>query len=238
MSKPSADALLVRHLGRVDYLPNYQAMQAFTAQRDSSTPDEIWLCEHAPVFTQGLAGSPGHLLAPGSTPVVATDRGGQVTYHGPGQVVAYALIDLRRAGYFVKEYVYKLEEALLRTLLHFGLTGLRVAGAPGVFVRRFDPSNHSLLAARPTPTNTALGKPPPDFTGLAKIAALGVKVSRHCTYHGVALNVHMDLSPFHQINPCGYPGLDTTDLFTMGADVSWQAVADVLGEKLRLYLAP
>jgi lipoyl(octanoyl) transferase len=174
----------------------------------------------------------------GTTPVIATNRGGQVTYHGPGQVVAYALIDLRRAGYFVKEYVYKLEEAIVRTLLHFGVTGLRVGGAPGVFVRRLDANSDALLPSRPMKHDTANAKPPPDFTGLAKIAALGVKVSRHCTYHGVALNIHMDLSPFQQINPCGFAGLQTTDLFTMGVDVGWQDAADILGEKLRLYLAP
>jgi len=231
-------ALQIRPLGLVDYLNTYQAMQDFTAKRDKHTPDEVWLCEHAPVFTQGLAGSPAHLLSTGAIPVVATNRGGQVTYHGPGQVVAYALVDLARAGYYVKEYVYKLEEAIVRSLLHFGITGLRVAGAPGVFVRANAPAEHALLQSRPVPRATALGKPPPDFTGLAKIAALGVKVSRHCTYHGVALNVHMDLSPFQQINPCGHAGLATTDLFTMGVDVGWQEAADVLGEKLRLYLAP
>jgi len=238
VSNTSADSLLVRHLGQVDYLRTYQAMQDFTTQRDSQTPDEIWLCEHAAVFTQGLAGLDTHVLSAGTTPVVATNRGGQVTYHGPGQVVAYALIDLRRAGYFVKEYVYKLEEAIVRTLLHFGVTGLRVGGAPGVFVRPAGPSDHALLPARPVPHGETSVKPMHAFDGLAKIAALGVKVSRHCTYHGLALNVHMDLLPFQQINPCGYQGLQTTDLFTMGVDVGWHEAADVLGEKLRLYLAP
>ena len=179
-----------------------------------------------------------HVLSAGTTPVIATNRGGQVTFHGPGQVVAYALIDLRRAGYFVKEYVYKIEEAVLRTLLHFGVTGLRVGGAPGVFVRTAGLSEHALLASRPAPRDAASVKPTPDFSGLAKIAALGVKVSRHCTYHGVALNVRMDLSPFELINPCGYQGLQTTDLFTIGVDVGWDEAANVLGEKLRLYLAP
>ena len=238
MVQATTPALQIRSLGSVDYLDTYQAMQDFTAKRDVQTPDEVWLCEHPPVFTQGLAGSAAHLLSTGDIPVIATNRGGQVTHHGPGQVVAYALIDLRRAGYYVKEYVYKLEEAIVRSLLHFGITGLRVAGAPGVFVRANAPAEHALLQSRPVPRATALGKPPPDFTGLAKIAALGVKVSRHCTYHGVALNVHMDLSPFQQINPCGHAGLATTDLFTMGVDVGWQEAADVLGEKLRLYLAP
>ena len=231
-------ALQIRHLGLVDYLKTYRDMQDFTAQRDSHTPDEVWLCEHPAVFTQGLAGSAAHLLSTGAIPVIATNRGGQVTFHGPGQVVAYALVDLRRAGYYVKEYVYKLEEAIVRSLLHFGITGLRVAGAPGVFVRAIAPAENALLPSRPQPKHSSLDKPPPDFSGLAKIAALGVKVSRHCAYHGVALNVHMDLVPFQQINPCGYAGLATTDLFTMGVDVGWQEAADVLGEKLRLYLAP
>lgn len=238
MSTTHTGHLLVRQLGQVAYLPTYQAMQDFTAQRSSHCPDEIWLCEHPPVFTQGLAGMASHVLNPGVTPVIATNRGGQVTYHGPGQVVAYALVDLKRAGYFVKEYVYKLEEAIVRTLLHFGLTGLRVGGAPGVFVRTSEPHTHALLPSRPMQQAIAPHQTTPDFAGLAKIAALGVKVSRHCTYHGVALNVHMDLSPFHQINPCGYAGLQTTDLFTMGVDTSWQDAAEVLGEKLCLYLAP
>jgi lipoyl(octanoyl) transferase len=236
MSNPGHS--LLRQLGRVDYLSTYQAMQTFTAQRDSQTPDEIWLCEHPAVFTQGLAGRAEHLLWASDIPLVASNRGGQITFHGPGQVVAYALIDLRRAGYFVKEYVHKLEEAIVRTLLHFGLTGLRVGGAPGVFVRTDGQSDHALLPSRPLPHGAASPQPAPDFSGLAKIAALGVKVSRHCTYHGLALNVHMDLLPFQHINPCGYQGLQTTDLFTMGVDVGWQDAADVLGEKLRLYLAP
>lgn len=233
MSTQASPSLIIRQLGLVDFQPTYQAMQDFTAQRDSLTPDEIWLCAHPPVFTQGLAGSVSHVLGPLTAPLVATNRGGQVTFHGPGQAVAYALIDLRRAGYFVKEYVYKLEEAVLRTLLHFGVTGLRVSGAPGVFVRSDNPFDHAL---RPMAVKSKDSRP--DFTGLAKIAALGVKVSRHCTYHGVALNVHMDLSPFKLINPCGYAGLPTTDLFTMGIDIGTQEVADMLGEKLRLYLAP
>ncbi len=141
-------------LGRVEYLPTYQAMQAFTAGRSEDTPDELWLCEHPPVFTQGLAGKADHLLAPGDIPVVQTNRGGQVTYHGPGQVVAYPLVDLKRAGYFVKEYVYRLEEAVLRTLMELGVTGHRVRGAPGIYVRLEDPFGHGSLAGA-TPTLSA-----------------------------------------------------------------------------------
>lgn len=217
-------------LGRVEYLRTYEAMQAFTASRVDTTADELWLCEHPPVFTQGLAGQPDHLLDPGAIPVVATNRGGQVTYHGPGQVVAYPLLDLRRAGYFVKEYVYRLEEGVIRTLDHYGVTGHRVAGAPGIYVRLDDPSSHAALTGPASPDDR--------FQGLGKIAALGIKVSRHCSYHGVALNVAMDLEPFTRINPCGYPGLETVDLSTIGVSTTWDEAARVLGQKLGALLAP
>ncbi len=166
------------------------------------------------MFTQGLAGKAGPRAGPGHIPVVQTNRGGQVTYHGPGQVVAYPLMDLRRAGYFVKEYVYRLEEAVIRTLAHFGVTGHRVAGAPGIYVRLDDPFSHAALTGPAQPGNS--------FNGLGKIAALGIKVSRHCTYHGVALNVAMDLEPFSRINPCGYAGLQTVDLSTIGVSTTWR----------------
>lgn len=230
--------LTVRPLGRVEYLPTFEAMQAFTAQRTAQTPDELWVCEHSPVFTQGLAGREDHLLAPGAIPVVKTNRGGQVTYHGPGQVVAYPLIDLQRAGYYVKEYVYRIEEAVIRTLDHFGVTGHRVAGAPGIYVRPDDPASHALLPQRPQKQQPGAARGDPDFTGLGKIAALGIKVSRHCTYHGVALNVAMDLKPFDRINPCGYAGLQTVDLSTIGAAASWGEAAQVLSRKLIATLAP
>jgi lipoyl(octanoyl) transferase len=222
--------IAVSVLGMVDYLPTYQAMQEFTAARTVNTPDAIWVCAHPPVFTQGLASKEDHLLAPGTIPVVQTNRGGQVTYHGPGQVVAYPLIDLRRAGYFVKEYVYRIEEAVIRTLAYFGVTGHRVAGAPGIYVRLSDPFSHAALTG-PAPQDDP-------FRGLGKIAALGIKVSRHCTYHGVALNVEMDLEPFSRINPCGYAGLKTVDLSTIGVRTTWEEAADVLGDKLGAWLAP
>ena len=221
-------------LGQVAYLPTYQAMQDFTASRTADTTDELWVCEHPPVFTQGLAGQANHLLAPGDIPVVATNRGGQVTFHGPGQVVAYPLMDLKRAGYYVKEYVFRIEEAVVRTLAHFGVTGHRVSGAPGIYVRLDDPCSHAMLTQRPQKD----AQQDPDFAGLGKIAALGIKVSRHCTYHGVSLNVAMDLSPYQRINPCGYQGLQTVDLSTIGVSVSWQEVADVLSQKLVIYLSP
>ena len=246
MSTENNGCLTPINLGRVDYLPTYQAMQEFTSQRSlqptSNVPDQLWICEHNPVFTQGLAGRAEHIFNPASIPVVQTNRGGQVTYHGPGQVVAYPLLDLKRAGYFVKEYVYRIEEAVIRTLAAFGVTGHRVGGAPGIYVRLDDPGSHAMLAQRPS----KLGSDPvakrngsdPNFEGLGKIGALGIKVSRNCTYHGVALNVAMDLEPFSRINPCGYTGLQTVDLSTIGVCVAWQEAAHVLGQKLATYLAP
>jgi len=214
----------IRLLGKVDYLPTYEAMQVFTTERSPDTPDQLWICEHPPVFTQGLAGQAGHLLMPGDIPVVQTNRGGQVTFHGPGQVMAYPLVNLQRAGYFVKEYVYKLEESVIRTLAHFGVTGHRVAGAPGIYVRLDDPYSHAALVG-PAPASDP-------FKGLGKISALGIKVSRHCTYHGAALNVAMDLEPFNRINPCGYAGLKTVDLSTIGVETTWDEAAHVLAQQL------
>ena len=261
----------VHPLGLVEYLPTFAAMQAFTATRSSKTaqieheinlcPNEygrnqLWICEHPAIYTQGLAGKVEHILNPGNIPVVQTDRGGQVTFHGPGQVVAYPLIDLKAAGYYVKEYVYRVEEAVIRTLAHFGVTGHRVRGAPGIYVRLDDPFSHAVLrkkgtlevkgsepnwgvnlAALRSGSDAQLGSDPM-FSGLGKIAALGIKVSRHCTYHGVALNVAMDLAPFSHINPCGYTGLQTVDLRTIGVSVGWQEAADVFSQKLVSYLAP
>ena len=219
---------LIQRLGRAEYEPTVAAMRAFTEARTAETPDQIWVCEHPPVYTQGLAGKPEHVIDTHGVPVVQTNRGGQVTYHGPGQVVAYPLIDLRRLNIYVKEYVYRLEQALLKTLEHFGVTGHRVAGAPGIYVKLRDPFGHEVLT-RPHAEV---------FDGLGKIAALGIKVSRHCAYHGVALNVAMDLQPFAGINPCGYAGLRTVDLSTIGVQASWGDVADVLGSKLATYLSP
>ena len=220
----------VKLLGQVNYLDTYQAMQEFTAQRTPDTADVLWLCQHPPVFTQGLAGMAGHVLDAGNIPVIPTNRGGQVTYHGPGQVMAYPMINLQRAGYFVKEYVYRLEEAVIRTLAHFGITGHRVASAPGIYVRLADPFAHTALTGPATP-----GDP---FKGLGKISALGIKVNRQSTYHGLTLNVKMDLEPFGRINPCGHVGLQSVDLFTIGVDASWEEAADVLGHKLHQLLAP
>ena len=227
----------IRLLGRVDYTSTVQAMQDYTATRTPSDADTLWICEHPPLYTQGIAGKSDHVLDPGEIPVIATNRGGQVTFHGPGQVVAYPLIDLQRAGYFVKEYVYRVEEAVIRTLAHFGITGHRVAGAPGIYVRLDDPHSHDMLPQRPQ-KRTGAEAPTPDFEGLGKIAALGIKVSRHCTYHGVALNVDMDLEPYDRINPCGYAGLKTVDLSTIGVHTTWEEAAQVLGQQLSIRLAP
>ena len=221
--------MIVKRLGPVAYDLTLEAMRAFTAARTDETPDEVWLCEHSPVYTQGIAGRAAHVHDVGAVPVVRTDRGGQVTYHGPGQVVAYPLVDLRRLGIYVKEYVFRLEQALLKTLEAHGVSGHRVAGEPGVYVRPDAPFDH---AVRPP----AAGADP--FAGLAKIAAIGVKVSRHRAYHGVALNVAMDLRPFGRIDPCGHAGLATTDLSTIGVRATWDEVASTLGAKLAAYLSP
>lgn len=212
-------------LGRRPYAGIEDDMRAFTEARGPATEDELWLVEHDPVFTQGIAGRAQHVLAAGDIPVVQTQRGGQVTYHGPGQVTAYPLIDLRRLGIFVKEYVFRLESAVLAVLESVGVTGHRVHGAPGVYVRLTDPFDHAALQP------ASPGRDP--FAGLGKIAALGVKISNHCTYHGLALNVAMDLEPFGRIDPCGYAGLTTVDLRSLGVELSWDEAADRLSRRLR-----
>jgi lipoyl(octanoyl) transferase len=179
-------ATAVRDLGRADYEPVWRAMQDFTRSRGEATPDELWFVEHPPVFTLGLAAKPEHVLDAGPIPVVRIDRGGQVTWHGPGQVVAYVLLDLRRAGFGVKELVRRLEQSVIDLLAAYGIRGERQAGMPGVYVAG------------------------------AKIAAVGLRVSRGCSYHGIALNVDADLAAFARINPCGYPGLAATRLADLG----------------------
>ncbi|MFY9513995.1 MAG: lipoyl(octanoyl) transferase LipB [Rubrivivax sp.] len=212
----------VMTLGRRDYAETEAAMRAFTAARSPETADELWLVEHPPVFTQGVAGRDEHVLGAGGIAVLRTNRGGQVTYHGPGQVVAYPLLDLRRLSIYVKEYVFRIEAAVLDTLLHFGVTGHRVRSAPGIYVRLADPFGHAVLQP---------GADDP-FEGLGKIAALGIKISNHCSYHGVALNVAMDLEPYTRIAPCGYRGLKTVDLRCLGVDAGWDEAAAVLAAAL------
>lgn len=214
-----ARALVVRSLGRVDYVPTWNAMREFTARRDADTPDELWLVEHPPVFTLGQGGRREHLLRTGEIPLVASDRGGQVTYHGPGQVVAYTLLDLRRLGIFIKELVSRIETSVIQVLASYGIEGRRVRGAPGVYV--------------PYAQASSTG----EFAGLAKIAALGIKVTRGCCYHGVAFNVDMDLAPFTWIDPCGYPGLATVDLRRIGVTTTWAEAADRLRERLASHLS-
>ena len=200
-------------------------MRAFTAAREAGTPDELWLVEHDPVYTLGVAGRAQHVLAPGEIPVVRTDRGGQVTYHGPGQLVAYLLVDLRRLRIYVKEYVFRLETAVLQVLQSAGVTGHRVKGAPGIYVRLDDPFDHAALAPAAPGCNP--------FAGLGKVAALGIKVSRHCSYHGLSLNVDMDLSPFSRIDPCGYAGLRTVDLRSLGVPMSLEEASRRLASRLK-----
>lgn len=200
------------------YRPVWEAMRDFTEARGASTPDEIWLVEHAPVYTLGQAGKESHLLNPGGIEVVHCDRGGQVTYHGPGQVVAYCLFDLRRRGLYVKEYVERLEDAIIDTLSDLGVAGAcRKPGAPGVYV----------------PYDAGRGCPDPAGDDLAKIAALGIKIRNGRAYHGVALNVSMDLSPFLGINPCGYEGLATVDLRSCGISCTVERAGERLVQRLR-----
>lgn len=188
--------------GLADYETTWMAMKTFTENRLPETENQIWLVEHPPVYTLGQAGKPEHILNAGNIPVIRCNRGGQVTYHGPGQVVVYPLINLHRANMFVKEYVTALEDAIIHTLNDYGIDqACRKEGAPGVYV-------------------------PMENGELAKIAALGVKVSRGCTYHGLAINVDMDLTPFEGINPCGYAQLRTVDMKTVGGQASWREVAD------------
>lgn len=178
----AAAELIVRHLGVVDYLPTLEAMRTLTAERDETTPDEIWLLQHPQVFTQGQAGKPEHLLAPGDIPVVQVERGGQVTFHGPGQLVGYLMLDLRRLDLGVRELVTVMEQALVEVLASYGVEAAPKADAPGVYVEG------------------------------DKIASLGLRVRRGCSFHGLALNVDMDMTPFGRINPCGYAGLKMTQL--------------------------
>lgn len=199
-----SDHPILRTPGRVDYEPTWRAMQDFTAGRGPDTPDEIWLLEHPPVFTLGMAGKREHLLADIGIPVVPIDRGGQVTYHGPGQIVVYLLLDLRRRGYGVRELVRRIEQAVIDVLAAYGVACVRLAGAPGVYV------------------------------GGAKIAALGLRVKAGCTYHGLALNVDMDLAPYRAINPCGYAGMAVTQLKDFVPDVRQEEVTAALARVLAM----
>lgn len=198
----AASPTLVRDLGRQPYAPVWRAMQGFTDDRGTDTPDELWLVEHDPVFTLGQAGKPEHVLMPGDIPVLNVDRGGQVTYHGPGQIVVYPLLDLKRIKVGVRDYVCKIEQSIIDTLDHWNIHAERRDGAPGVYVNG------------------------------AKVAALGIRVRRGCTFHGLAFNIAMDLEPFHRINPCGYAGLQVTSMLDLGGPSSLDAVKPVLLQAL------
>lgn len=205
MAAPSLSTLYVRRLGRQPYLPVFDAMKAFTNQRGSDAADELWLVEHDPVFTQGQAGKEEHLLMPGDIPVVQVDRGGQVTYHGPGQIVAYPMLDIKRKGLGVRELVTAIEASIVATLASYGVEAFPKSDAPGVYVHK--------------------------GAGVAKIASLGIRIRKGCSYHGLSLNVDMDLSPFLRINPCGYQGLVMTrlcDLVGIETGPTMAAVENVL----------
>ncbi len=199
---PSTGSLHVKQLGLRPYVDTWKLMREFTDHRNHRTPDQLWLLEHPPVFTLGQAGRPEHLLRPGEIPVVKTDRGGQVTYHGPGQLVAYLLLDLRRAGLGVRGLVTLLEQAVIDLLADNGISATARPDAPGVYVKE------------------------------AKIASVGLRVRRGCSFHGLSLNLDMDLSPFERINPCGYPGLSVTQLSALVAAVDFHKVQQDLARHM------
>ncbi|TYT25820.1 lipoyl(octanoyl) transferase LipB [Luteimonas viscosa] len=202
MDALAAHPAYVRDLGRQPYEPVWRAMQRFTDARDEQTPDELWVVEHDPVFTLGQAGRPEHVLMPGGIPVLHVDRGGQVTYHGPGQVVVYPLLDIKRLRVGVRDYVCRIEQAIIDTLLEWNILGVRRDGAPGVYV------------------------------GDAKVAALGIRVRHGRTFHGLAFNIAMDLEPFRRINPCGYAGLQVISMLDLGGPSGLDAVKPVLLDEL------
>jgi lipoyl(octanoyl) transferase len=201
----------IRKLGLAEYEPTWRAMQAFNQARTAETRDEIWLLEHPPVFTLGLAGKPEHVLNPGDIPVVKIDRGGQVTYHGPGQLVCYLMLDLLRLDYGVKDLVRHMEASVITLLANYSIEGRREPGMPGVYVRRGNDV-------------------------MAKISAVGLRVANHATYHGLALNVAMDLEPFSRINPCGYAGLQSAQMKDHGVSDSMEHIGDRLVSQLAEHL--
>ncbi|MDR1934180.1 MAG: lipoyl(octanoyl) transferase LipB [Candidatus Accumulibacter sp.] len=207
-----APPILVRSLGRIDYMSAWRAMVDFTAARGVATPDELWLCEHPPIYTLGQAGKPEHRLVDNGIPLVKVDRGGQITYHGPGQVVVYPLLDLKRRGLGPRAWVGCLEQAVIDLLAEHGVAARRLEGAPGVYVGCGD-------AARP-----------------AKIAALGLRIRRACSYHGLSLNVDMELAPFSAINPCGHAGMPVTQTRDLGIGLTPAQAGEALVRQLLLQL--
>ena len=208
---------LIKHLGLADYASTYEAMRSFTKERDANTPDEIWVLQHPPVFTLGLAGDAANLHSPSQQiPLVQVDRGGEITYHGPGQIVVYLLLDLKRLGIFVKELVSRIEQAVIDTLANYGIVAERLKGSPGIYVAQ-------------------QAGIPEEWFG-AKVAALGLKVSKSCSYHGLALNVATDLDAFARIHPCGYEGLRTVDMQTLGIKDNIDNISQRLLENLQKQL--
>ena len=215
-----ASSVLIKNLGLVEYQDAYIAMQSFTKERLPTTPDELWILQHPPIFTLGLAGNPANLHRPiNHIPLLEVDRGGEITYHGPGQIIIYLLVDLKRKKLFVKELVRAIEQSVIDTLTKFGVLAERKLGAPGIYIAKQNQSSH--------------------FQG-AKIAALGLKITKQCSYHGLALNVAMDMRPFDAIHPCGYEGLQTIDMKTLGISENIDLVAACLVDHLKrqLHLAP
>jgi lipoyl(octanoyl) transferase len=215
-----ASSVLIKNLGLVEYQDAYIAMQSFTKERLPTTPDELWILQHPPIFTLGLAGNPANLHRPiNHIPLLEVDRGGEITYHGPGQIIIYLLVDLKRKKLFVKELVRAIEQSVIDTLTKFGVLAERKLGAPGIYIAKQNQSSH--------------------FQG-AKIAALGLKITKQCSYHGLALNVAMDMRPFDAIHPCGYEGLQTIDMKTLGISENIDLVATCLVDHLKrqLHLVP
>jgi len=215
-----ASSVLIKNLGLVEYQDAYIAMQSFTKERLPTTPDELWILQHPPIFTLGLAGNPANLHRPiNHIPLLEVDRCGEITYHGPGQIIIYLLVDLKRKKLFVKELVRAIEQSVIDTLTKFGVLAERKLGAPGIYIAKQNQSSH--------------------FQG-AKIAALGLKITKQCSYHGLALNVAMDMRPFDAIHPCGYEGLQTIDMKTLGISENIDLVATCLVDHLKrqLHLVP
>ena len=215
-----ASSVLIKNLGLVEYQDAYIAMQSFTKERLPTTPDELWILQHPPIFTLGLAGNPANLHRPiNHIPLLEVDRGGEITYHGPGQIIIYLLVDLKRKKLFVKELVRAIEQSVIDTLTKFGVLAERKLGAPGIYIAKQNQTS--------------------PFEG-AKIAALGLKITKQCSYHGLALNVAMDMRPFDAIHPCGYEGLQTIDMKTLGISENIDLVATCLVDHLKrqLHLVP
>lgn len=216
---------IIKRLGLVGFEPTWRAMQQANRSRTSDTQDEIWLLQHAPVFTLGLAGKPEHVLAPGDIPVIKIDRGGQVTYHGPGQLLVYLLLDLKRLGFGVKELVKRIEQSVINLLAEYGIKSYRKSGMPGVYT------------TRPSPARRNGGEGEGKSVADAKISAIGLRVANHATYHGLSLNIDMDLEPFSRINPCGYADLAVTQMKDCGADFGNKDKMQLIGDRLIAHLS-